>query len=270
MHTPMHTTAMHTITRPSTVLPTPLTSAATRSRAALLALFLALAAWLAPPTEALALTASKGLSFYARDMEYYYKEKRPETLPGILRTFDAQNVLYDRQKQLTLAAFLAEALKSEPTARQTLLAQVPTLSRDGKRTLAWAVHLAQLTDEAALMNQLLDKQDAILLQQIHQNPTPLLQWDITSEKTVLQMYWAAYTASGNVAYLDAIIDAALRYADLNSSGRQNDPAFSVSQTAAASLYEMSPRHEAVQERVQQKLKGLSGTRAETLRTILRK
>ena len=44
--------------------------------------------------------------------------------------------------------------------------------------------------------------------QIHQNPTPLLQWDITSEKTVLQMYWAAYTASGNVAYLDAIIDAA--------------------------------------------------------------
>ena len=73
-----------------------------------------------------------------------------------------------------------------------------------------------------------------------------------------------------VAYLDAIIDAALRYADLNSSGRQNDPTFSVSQTAAASLYEMSPRHEGVQNRVQQRLKGLSGPRAETLRTILRK
>lgn len=203
-------------------------------------------------------------------MEYYYKEKRAETLPGILRTFDAQNVLYDRQKQLTLAAFLAETLKSESTARQTLLAQVPTLSRDGKRTLAWAVHLAQLTDEAALMNQLLDQRDALLLQQIRLNPTPLLQWDITSEKTVLQMYWAAYTASGNIAYLDAIIDAALRYADLNSSGRQNDPAFPVSQTAAASLYEMSPRHEAVQSRVEQRLKGLSGPHAETLRTILRK
>lgn len=239
-------------------------------RFALRALFLALALWFMPCQDALALTISKNLSFYARDMEYYYKEKRAETLPGILRTFDAQNVLYDRQKQLTLAAFLAETLKSESTARQTLLAQVPTLSRDGKRTLAWAVHLAQLTDEAALMNQLLDQRDAVLLQQIRLNPTPLLQWDITSEKTVLQMYWAAYTASGNVAYLDAIIDAALRYADLNSSGRQNDPAFPVSQTAAASLYEMSPRHEAVQSRVEQRLKGLSGPQAETLRTVLRK
>ncbi|MBB5142815.1 translation initiation factor 2 [Desulfovibrio intestinalis] len=239
-------------------------------RLALRTLFLALALWFMPCQDAFALTVSKNLSFYARDMEYYYKEKRAETLPGILRTFDAQNVLYDRQKQLTLAAFLAETLKSESTARQTLLAQVPTLSRDGKRTLAWAVHLAQLTDEAALMNQLLDQRDAVLLQQIRLNPTPLLQWDITSEKTVLQMYWAAYTASGNVAYLDAIIDAALRYADLNSSGRQNDPAFPVSQTAAASLYEMSPRHEAVQSRVEQRLKGLTGPQAETLRTVLRK
>ncbi len=247
-----------------------MSNAAPSRRFALRALFLALSLWFMPCQDALALTVSKNLSFYARDMEYYYKEKRAETLPGILRTFDAQNVLYDRQKQLTLAAFLAETLKSESTARQTLLAQVPTLSRDGKRTLAWAVHLAQLTDEAALMNQLLDQRDAVLLQQIRLNPTPLLQWDITSEKTVLQMYWAAYTASGNVAYLDAIIDAALRYADLNSSGRQNDPAFPVSQTAAASLYEMSPRHEAVQSRVEQRLKGLSGPQAETLRTVLRK
>lgn len=248
----------------------PSSSFTSSSRLALRALLFALALWFVPCQEALALTASKNISFYARDMEFYYKEKRAETLPGILRTFDAQNVLYDRQKQLTLAAFLAEALKSEPTAREALLSQVPTLSRDGKRTLAWAVHLAQLTDEAALMDQLLDQRDAVLLQQIRLNPTPLLQWDITSEKTVLQMYWAAYTASGNVAYLDAIIGAALHYADLNSSGRQNDPSFPVSQTAAASLYEMSPRHETVQNRVEQKVKGLSGPQAETLLTILRK
>ncbi|MEG6502002.1 MULTISPECIES: translation initiation factor 2 [unclassified Desulfovibrio] len=233
------------------------------------ALILATIFILAPVSEASALTASKGVSFYARDMEFYYKENRPETLPGILRSFDAQNVLYDRQKQLTLAAFLAETLKTDPTARQRLLPLVPSLSRDGKRTLAWAVHLAGLTDEAALMQLLLDKKDTILLQQIQHNPTPLLQWNLTSEKTVLQMYWAAYTASGNTVYLDAIIDAALRYADLNSSGRQNDPAFAVSQTAAASLYEMAPRHESVHNRVRQRLEGLSGPQAEALRTILR-
>ena len=60
---------MHTITRLSTALPTLFPGATTRARTALLALLLALAAWLAPTTDALALTASKGLSFYARDLE---------------------------------------------------------------------------------------------------------------------------------------------------------------------------------------------------------
>ena len=79
--------------------------------AALPALLLAFCTLFAP-LAAQALTIAKGVPFYARDMEYYYREQRAETLPGILRTFDAQGVLADSRKQLALAAFLAEVLRA--------------------------------------------------------------------------------------------------------------------------------------------------------------
>lgn len=222
------------------------------------------------PRQACALDISKSVSLYARDMEFYYQNKNPEVLPGILRSFDAQGVLAQGEKRLMAAAFLAEALRRDPAARQRILPPSKTLSRDGRRTLAWVAHLAQLGDEAALLADLLGPEDAVLLRQIRNSPAPLPRWDIYAEKTVLQMYWAAFLASGDDAYLDAIINAALRYARLNAGGRQNDPDFPVCASAAASLYELAPRHEAVRARLGQALKNLYGPEAETLRLILRR
>lgn len=221
------------------------------------------------PRHAAALTVSKSVSLYARDMEFYYQNKNPEVLPGILRSFDAQGVLAQGEKRLMAAAFLAEVLRRDPAARQRILPPAQTLSRDGRRTLAWVAHLAQLSDEAVLSTDLLGPEDATLLRQIQNSPAPLLHWDIYAEKTVVQMYWAAFLASGDNAYLDAIVNAALRYARLNAGGRQNEADFAVCAFAAASLYELAPRHEAVRARLRQTLKSLSGPEAETLRVILR-
>ena len=74
----------------------------------------------AAPRPCAALAISKGLPFYAQDMEFYYQHHRVDTLPGILRTFDSQGVLRDSLKQLMLAAFLGQVLR-DPTARQKLL-----------------------------------------------------------------------------------------------------------------------------------------------------
>ena len=86
----------------------------------------------------------------------------------------------------------------------------------------------------------------------------------------MQMYWAAFMASGSNEFLDAIIRAALRYAKLNAEGLRNDDTFSGSAAAAASLYDLAPRHPAVQARLEQFLKNCNGAEAETLKTILRK
>ena len=223
----------------------------------------------AAPRPCAALAISKGLPFYAQDMEFYYQNHRTEALPGILRTFDAQGVLHDSLKQIMLAAFLGQVLR-DPTARQRLLPPPENLSRDGRRTLAWAVHFAQLPDEQALLANLLQPSDSLLLEQIRNSPAPLTNWDIYSEKSVLQMYWAAFMATGSNEFLDVIIRAALRYARLNSEGLRNDDNFSTSAAAAASLYEFAPRHAAVKNRLEQFLQGATGPEAETLRIILRK
>ena len=225
------------------------------------------AAW---PRPCGALAISKGLSFYANDLEYYYQHRRTETLPGILRTFDGQGVLKDSLKQIMLATFLAQVLRDDPSARQRLLPPQPGLSRDGRRTLAWMAHLAQLSDEEELLATLLQPEEKLLLQQIRHSPAPLVNWNIYSEKSVLQMYWAAFMASGSNEFLDVIIRAALHYAKLNSEGLRNNDSFSGSAAAAASLYDLAPRHPAVQTRLEQFLKNCSGPEAETLKTILRK
>ena len=236
----------------------------------LLFITLTLACFLvAAPKPSAAIAVSKGLPFYAQDMELYYQHRRIETLPGILRTFDSQGILHDSLKQIMLAAFLGQVLRN-PDVRQRLLPPPASLSRDGRRTLAWAVHFAQLPDEQALLAALLLPTEGLLRDQIRNSPAQLTNWDIYSEKSVLQMYWAAFMATGSNDFLDVIIRAALRYARLNAEGLRNDDDFSVSAAAAASLYEFSPRHAAVKKRVEQFLQNATGPEAETLRIILRK
>ena len=236
----------------------------------LLFITLTLACFLvAAPKPSAAIAVSKGLPFYAQDMEFYYQHHRMETLPGILRTFDSQGILHDSLKQIMLAAFLGQVLRN-PDVRQRLLPPSESLSRDGRRTLAWAVHFAQLPDEQALLAALLLPTEGLLLDQIRNSPAQLTNWDIYSEKSVLQMYWSAFMATGSNDFLDVIIRAALRYARLNAEGLRNDDDFSVSAAAAASLYEFSPRHAAVKKRVEQFLQNATGPEAETLRIILRK
>ncbi|MDR2819765.1 MAG: translation initiation factor 2 [Desulfovibrio sp.] len=217
-----------------------------------------------------AASVSKSMALYARDMEFYYQNKRPEVLPGILRVFDAQGVLADGEKRLATAAFLAEALRHDASARGRVLPPAASLSRNARRTLAWTAHLAGFPDEAALLGQLLDKDDAVLLRQIQESPVSLARWNI-SESSVLQMYWAAFFAAGKDVWLDAIINAALRYSRLNAAGLQNNPDYAAGAAAAASLYETAPRHAAVHARLESFLKDRTNSaEIDTLLLILRK
>ncbi len=215
-----------------------------------------------------AVALSKAVPHYARDIEFYYQKPHPEVLAGILRTFDAQGVLTDTSKQLALGAFFAQVLRTDASTRQRLLPPPDTLGRNGRRTLAWAVHLAQLVDENELIGRLLSPEDALLRDQIARSPAPLAAWNIRSEQTVLHMYWMAFFASGDTALLDSIINTALQYAHLKAAGMQHARTFAVCAAAAASLYELAPRHPAVTSRLTHFLARHSGPEAEALRTML--
>lgn len=239
---------------------------------ALFCLVLALAALAPAPSPAAEMHVTKGLTHYARDMEYYYQKPRPEVLPGLLRTLAGQGVLGHGEKRLVTAAFLAELARERKVSLEALGQGTQALpdeaGADARRTLAWAAHLAGLPNEAQLLASLLTERDATLRGQISRTAAPLSAWQ-ANEPAVPRMFWGAYMASGNPLWLDRLLDEAERYARLNAAGRQGEPGFAASAAAAALLYDMAPRHAAVQERVRARLGGASAPEADALRLILR-
>lgn len=235
----------------------------------LLSAFCLLAAAAAPAAE---LHVTKGLTHYARDMEFYYQKPRPEVLPGLLRTLAAQGVLGHGEKRLVAAAFLGELARTRGVSLESLAESARALpggaAADARHTLAWAAHLAALPDGPQLLDSLLAPGDATLRGQIMRSPAPLAAWQV-GEPTVPRMFWGAYMASGDTAWLDRLLDALQRYAALNAAGRQGEPGFAGNAAAAALLYDMAPRHPTVQERVRARLGGASGPEADALRLVLR-
>lgn len=237
---------------------------------ALSATFLALAfaVMAAVPCVAAEIRLSKSLPQYARDMEFYYQAPRPEILPGLLRTLADEGVLAHGEKRLVVASFLAELAGRNMASLDDLAAGVhATGGEDARRTLAWAAHLARHPQEQRLLDQLLTAHDATLRGHIGRSPAPLSAWTV-HEPTVPRMFWGAYMASGDTAWLDRLIEAALRYARLNAAGRQGEPDFAACAAAAALLYDMAPRHARLQERIRARLKGMGGVEAATLHRIL--
>lgn len=232
-------------------------------------LLLALGLCLVPGHAHAAISLQKNLPLSARDMEFYYQRSNPEVLPSMLRAFSRAGKFAQPENRMMVAAFLAEVVRSDGKALEKILPLAQELGPDGRRMLAWMAHLATLPNEGELLQGLLEPRDEILRRMIVQSPRNLAQWDIYSEKTVLHMYWAAFFATRNMACLDAIIQATLRYARLNARGHQKERVFPLCQAAAASLYELVPRHEDARKRVHEALAGLSGAEADTLQVILR-
>lgn len=212
----------------------------------------------------------RNLASYAREMEFFYKVNDLDSLPGIISGLDKANAFAHGEKRLLVAAFLAEIIRNNSGARKKVMKLSANVSRYARHMLAWALHLSG-TPDAQVKNDLLSHRDDLgLLSQIESTSRDLADWNLYSEPSVLQMYWGAFMGGGKNLYLDSIIEAALRYARLNEAGRQKDADFAVCAKAAASLYELAPRHPVIIKRISEKLKGLSGAEAKTLRMILRK
>lgn len=218
--------------------------------------------------------AERGLAAYAAGMEYYYRKPQPQLLAPLLQRLNDAGLLADGEKRLMVAAFLGECLRKDASLRSLIddaMAHAGEESgRNLRRTLAWAVHLAGLRDAPDLVRRLLpSRADLTLREHILSTPSPLLRWNATSEISVLHMYWTAFMAGGNTAYVEAVIAAACRYARLEAEGRQYEDDFDLCRQAAASLYEFAPRHEPVHRCVE---KALAATRnpaeAKALRLML--
>lgn len=217
---------------------------------------------------ATALELSKGLPHYAREMEFYYQKERPEILNQLFQNFYKNGILAKGENRLMLAAFFAELVKKGKLRLDDFIAQNAGLGKDARHTLAWTSHLSGIANEEAYLNKVLGNDEKALREQIKHSPRQLSSWSLNSEKSVIQMYWAAYMACGNPQYPEAILACALNFArSQNSPSAQRDP-HGTGSAAAASLYDLALRHPAVKARAQELLASKSGNEKLILRMIL--
>lgn len=182
--------------------------------------------------------ADKTAGIFARNMEFYYKNNRPELLPEFLKTFAGNNSSGKSENRLMLAAFFSELLKNKKADPEWLIEECNKYGREGQRIASLSLHLAGIKIPAALL-----KDDFVFEKQVSQMPASILKWNIASEPAVLHMYWSAFMANGNLEVLDAIIKTALQY------GKANQQNARVSADAAALLFECAPRHKLVQDQL---------------------
>lgn len=216
---------------------------------------------------AASLLLSKSLPHYAAEMEFYYQKPRPEMLQGLMRALNDSGALAKGETRLMTAAFLAELAKNNLDLER-LWPGDGAKWRDLRGTLAWSARLAQSPREKEFLQYLRNHSDAILAGQIAASPAPLSRWNVLSEKSVPQMFWGAFMAGGDAAWLDRIIEAALFQARAAERGAGNGPAARVGAAAAASLYELAPRHPLAVKRLKAALRGKSAAEKRMLGIIL--
>lgn len=202
------------------------------------------------PWPAWGLNLGLGTAHYAEAMEFYYQRPRPGLLAPMLKKFSEQGVLARAEKRMFVAAFLATLARRQGLDLNALL---PEPDHDQKLTLAWSLHLAG-RDTSEILTGLAPA----FANQIKNTPADLHAWDPTWEASVLGMYWAAFMASGDKTWLDAIIKAALR-----------EPVTDMGEKAAATLYDYAPGHAAILKELRKAVKSATSRGKQRLGLIIR-
>lgn len=212
-------------------------------------------------TPALAFNLSMGSQHYAEIMEFYYKNPRSDILLPMFQAFGRSNFLGDAKKRMFVAAFFAEIVKKGKFNLEVLVQEARSLDKESRATVAWIIHLSGRPEANKLLRQVIRPEEDTLFEQIRHAPSRLTDWNPLAEEAVLNMFWAAFMATGESKWLDIIINAALGYAH----GKIAPGA----RKAAASLYEYAPRHPLIKQRIANKIAHARGEEKVMLESILK-
>lgn len=188
----------------------------------------------------------KSVAQYGLDIEFYYKNPRPDILPGMLRVLDEKRIFAAPDKSMTVSAFLGEIFRKDPRQTNTLDEAAANLSPKAQDVVQEGKKMAAL-----------------------QNGIPrLLCCDMLQDATRISMCWAAFGASGDIRFVDAVIEAACDFARRNAAGSAHDLRFRIGQEAARTLFDYARRHPAVMSRCKELRGKKDPPSAEMLRRVI--
>lgn len=192
-------------------------------------------------TQTFAVELGMNQAHFARYMEYYYQNPRPDILPAMLEKFDESGLLNQPDKRLMVAAFFAELAQKHDLDLRIFLRTRNEKSRAMRYTLAWMTSLADLPQKNIFLDNLLGEDDQLLKRQLQTHAYTLDNLDKLTDKSIPGLYLAAYMAGGDRTWIDKLIRTAC------GSGPN-------SREASALLYEYSPRHEGITQELTKALK----------------
>lgn len=174
---------------------------------------------------------SLGVGHYANVMEFWHQKPQPELLRPLLRTLTEKGQLAMPEKQMFLGAFFSRLLSRGELSWRDFAQYCAGLPASGKRACAWAAHLGGIPEQEMTRAGFLDGSEALFAVQLRKTPENLRAWT-PREPAIIQMFWAAFMADGDSAWLEPVLACAL--------GENCQPA--ASRAAAASFWEYAPRH----------------------------
>lgn len=222
-------------------------------------LFIALACEVAPAAE-----FTLGSAHYANIVEFWYQKPDPDKLFPLLRTFNEKKLLDRPETQLFFGSFLSRLLGRGEIDKEELLIWTEPLGRTGARICLWAFHLANIPAAFTEESGLLSRSGEIFNSQVKKTPPDLAAWSM-DEPAIVNMFWSAFMADGNIKWVERIIETALK---LNKSGNDKS-ANTAAHAAAASLWQYAPRHQKVRQALQIAAAKASGQDKKFFATILK-
>lgn len=147
----------------------------------------------------------------AQWVTYAYIVGEPRDVIPVLLTADRNKLLDDRDMQRVMGVHLSVFAKEHKELFQKLVTWAPKQSSGIVRTLTLAIWWSGVDDRDELLRSLLDalpahSKDREGIAGLLKQRTPDLK-KIAPSSSILDLWWAAFFASGRTTYVDLIIDA---------------------------------------------------------------
>lgn len=145
----------------------------------------------------------------------YYLDPDPDRIPWFLREVAAQGVLKREGRAGPMIGFLSHVIAENPERLSEWFPPDDRIFRDERAVYYRALWQADVAEAKAILDDVQERGPDELVEQLlqmrHSSPRPILEWPVRSPGD-LDVLWGAFSATGDVRYIESIISVVQRSA----------------------------------------------------------
>jgi hypothetical protein len=201
--------------------------------------------------------SDRELKTIASFFDGYYKNPQPDKVVEVVQIVAKAKALRSNKGQKWgQVCFFAEVFKQNESKLKHWEKSFRALPKDYRLYIAYALRWSKTEAAKNILDDWSkDESNKAIVKKVRANPVPDLNKIDTNNGPALDVLWAAFMASGNVKYVDRIIQALANDKELNTKGMDKEQRKRVRQewlTAMAAQWSLAGnafRHERVYDRL---------------------